>query len=140
MLSSYITRYTNRHAMAESRITNYNPDIHSVIFWYDRHEDGKRVTETVHPFELIKRLIIHIPEKGFNMNRYYGIYAMKKSKSRHLKMIKEKLTKPLKWIDKLILHFKCNPLKCSCGNTLKFQYFVESSSQKFFQQINPHLT
>ena len=137
---SYITRYTNRPAMAESRITNYNPDIHSVIFWYDRHEDGKRVTKAVHPFGLIKRLIIHIPEKGFNMNRYYGIYAMKKSKSRHLKMIKEKLTKPLKWIDKLILHFKCNPLKCSCGNTLKFQYFVESSSQKFFQQINPHLT
>ena len=137
---SYITRYTNRPAMAESRITNYNPDIPSVTFWYDRHVDGKRVTETVHPFELIKRLIIHIPEKGFNMTRYYGFYAMKKSKSRHLKRIKEKLTKPLKWIDKLILHFKCNPLKCSCGNTLKFQYFVESSSQNFFQQINPHLT
>ena len=74
------------------------------------------------------------------MNRYYGIYAMKKSKSRHLKMIKDKLTKPLKWIDKLILHFKYNPSKYSCGNILKFQYFVESSSQKFFQQINSHLT
>ena len=50
MLSSYITRYTNRPAMAESRITNYNPDIPSVIFWYDRHEDGKRVTKAVHHF------------------------------------------------------------------------------------------
>ena len=126
--------------MAESRIIEYNPYTPSVSFWYDRHVDGKRVVETIHPFELIKRLIIHIPEKGFNMTRYYGIYAMKKNKTSHLKRLKEKLTKPRKWIDKLILHFKCNPLKCSCGNTLKFQYFVESKSQKLFQQINPHLT
>lgn len=81
---SYITRYTNRPAMVESRIINYDPDSPSVTFWYNRHNDGKRITETVHPFELIKRLIIHIPEKGFNMTRYYGLYAMKKSKTRHL--------------------------------------------------------
>lgn len=136
----YISRYTNRPAMAESRIINYDSNTPSVTYYYDRHEDGKRVTETVHPFEFIKKLIIHIPEKGFNMTRYYGIYAMKKSKTRHLKRIKEKLTKPLKWLDKLFKHFKINPLKCSCGSTLKFQYFVESSSQKFFQHINPHLT
>ena len=137
---SYITRYTNRPAMAESRIINYKPDIPSVTFYYNRHEDGKRITETIHPFELIKRLIIHIPEKGFNMTRYYGIYAMKKSKSWHLKRIKEKLIKPLKWADKLFKHFKTDPLKCPCGSTLKFQYFVESHSKKYFQLLNPRLT
>lgn len=137
---SYITRYTNRPAMAESRIINYDPITPSVTFWYDRHDDGKRITETVHPFEIIKRLIIHIPEKGFNMTRYYGIYAMKKSKSRHLKRIKEKLTKPLKWADKLFKHFKKDPLKCSCGSTLKFQYFVEKKSLNLLQQIKPHLS
>lgn len=136
----YITRYTNRPAMAESRIINYDPNIPSVTYYYDRHEDGKRVTETVHPFELIKKLIIHIPEKGFNMTRYYGIYAMKKQKSRHLKRIKEKLTKPLKWADKLFKFFNKNPLICSCGNKLKYQYFVESSSHKFFQLLNPRLS
>lgn len=29
---SYITRYTNRPAMAESRIYNYDPDVPSVTF------------------------------------------------------------------------------------------------------------
>ena len=91
----YITRYTNRPAMADSRIIDYNPSVPSVTYYYDRHEDGKRITETVHPFELIKKLIIHILEKGFNMTRYYGIYAMKKQNSRHLKRIKEKLISPL---------------------------------------------
>ena len=47
----------------------------SVTYYYDRHEDGKRVVEKFHAFDFIKKLIIHIPEKGFNMVRYYGIYA-----------------------------------------------------------------
>ena len=134
---SYITRYTSRPAMAESRVLKYDGEY--VTFFYTRHEDNKRIEEKVHVFDLIKRLIIHIPEKGFNMVRYYGIYAMKKIKTRHLKRIKEKLTKPLKWLDKLKLHFKCNPLKCSCGNTLKFQFIVESHSKKLFQLYYPKL-
>lgn len=134
---SYVTRYTNRPVMAESRILDYDGEF--ITFYYDRHEDGKRVEEKIHVFDFIKKLIIHIPEKGFNMIRYYGIYSMKKSKTSHLKRIKEKLTKPRKWIDKLSAHFKCNPLKCSCGNTLKFQYIVDRKSQKFFQLCNPNL-
>lgn len=91
----YITRYTNRLAMAESRIISYDSDVSSVTYYYDRHEDGERIIETVHPFELIKKLIIHIPEKGFNMTRYHGLNAMKKSKIKIFKRIKEKLNKPL---------------------------------------------
>lgn len=134
----YITRYTSRPAMAESRVLNYDGEF--ITFFYSRHEDNKRIEEKVHVFELIKRLIIHIPEKGFNMVRYYGIYAMKKSKSSHLKRIINKLIRPLKWSDKLKLHFKCNPLKCSCGNTLKFQFVVERKSQKYFQLLYPNLS
>lgn len=134
---AYVTRYAGRPAMAESRIINYDGEF--VTFWYNRHEDDKRIEEKVNVFDFIKKLIIHIPNKGFNIIRYYGIYSMKKSKTEHLKRIKEKLTKPLKWIDKLFLHFKCNPLKCSCGNTLKFQFIVDRKSQKFFQQCYPNL-
>lgn len=134
----YITRYTSRPAMAESRILNYDGEF--ITFFYSRHEDNIRVEERIHIFEFIKKLIIHIPEYGFNMIRYYGIYAMKKFKTSHLKRLKEKFTNPLKWIDKLKLHFKCNPLKCPCGNTLKFQFFVENKSFKFFQQTNPNLS
>ena len=57
----------------------------------------------------------------------------------HFKKIKEKLTKPRKWIDKLSAHFKCNPLKCSCGNTLKFQFIVQSKSKKLFELCFPNL-
>ena len=41
----YVVRYTGRPAMAQSRILNYNGEY--VTFWYDRHDDGKRVEETV---------------------------------------------------------------------------------------------
>lgn len=128
---AYITRYTSRPVMAESRIISYDNDF--VSFYYDRHEDNQRVEEKIHVFDFIKRLIIHIPEKGFNMIRYYGLYSMKKEKTRTLKRIKEKPIKPTKWIDKLSVHFKCNPLKCSCGNTLKFQFIVHSHSRKLFE-------
>ena len=134
---AYVTRYTNRPVMAESRILDYDGEF--ITYYYDRHDDGKRVEEKIHAFDFIKKLIIHIPEKGFNMVRYYGIYAMKKSVTSHFKKIKEKLTKPLKWIDKLSLHFKCNPLKCSCGNTLKFQFIVQPKSQKLFELCFPNL-
>ena len=134
---AYVTRYTNRPVMAESRILDYDGEF--VTYYYDRHEDGKRVVEKFHAFDFIKKLIIHIPEKGFNMVRYYGIYAMKKSVTSPFKKIKEKLTKPRKWIDKLSAHFMCNPLKCSCGNTLKFQFIVYPKSQKLFELFFPYL-
>lgn len=135
---NYTTRYLGRPPIAESRIINYDGTF--VTFFYNRHEDNVRVEEKIHAFEFIKRLIIHIPEKGFHMIRYYGIYAMKKSKTSHLKRIKEKLAKPLKWLNKLLFHFKCNPLKCTCGNTLKFSYVVDCKFSKNFQLPDPHLT
>lgn len=61
--------------MTESRILSYDGNF--VSFFYDRHEDGKRVEEKINVFDFFKRLIIHIPQKSFHMIRYYGIYAIK---------------------------------------------------------------
>lgn len=72
-VANYITRYIGRPAMAQSRITDY--DGKNVTFWYQRHEDNKKVSVTLSAFDFIKSLIIHIPEKSFNMLRYYGAYA-----------------------------------------------------------------
>ena len=69
----YVVRYAGRHAMALSRILNHNGKYFT--FWYDRHEDGKRVEETIHVYEFIKRLIKHIPDKNFKIVRYYSLYA-----------------------------------------------------------------
>ena len=41
----YVIRYSGKPAMAQSRITDYDGEY--VTFWYDRHEDNKRVTETI---------------------------------------------------------------------------------------------
>lgn len=71
----YVIRYSGKPAMAQSRILNY--DGKYVTFWYDRHEVNKRIEETIHAYEFIKRLIIHIYDKYFNVVRYYGLYAKK---------------------------------------------------------------
>ena len=53
----YVIRYSGKPAMAQSRIIDYDGEY--ITFWYDRHEDNQRVTEKVHAYEFIKRLIIH---------------------------------------------------------------------------------
>lgn len=105
----YITRYTSRPVMAESRILEYDGEY--VTYFYDRHEDDARITEKIHVFDFIKRLIIHIPEKHFNMVRYYGIYAMPKSKTEHLKTLKQHTSKSFKWASKLLFYFNLSSIK-----------------------------
>lgn len=42
-------------------ITDY--DGKNVTFWYQRHEDNKKVSVTLSAFDFIKSLIIHISER-----------------------------------------------------------------------------
>lgn len=122
-VTKYIVRYIGRPAMAQSRITDY--DGKNVTFWYQRHEDSKKVTETIHAHDFIKRLIIHIPEKGFNMLRYYGIYAQPYNTNPHLiRKIdrKKKLARRTMqhWAFRISISFGYDPLKCHCGEFMKF--------------------
>lgn len=64
----YVIRYSGKPTMAQSRILDYDGTY--VTFCYDRHEDNKRVIEKIHVYEFIKRLIIHIYDKYFNVVRY----------------------------------------------------------------------
>ena len=121
----YVIRYSGKPAMAQSRITNYDGEY--VTFWYDRHEDNKRVIETIHAYEFIKRLIIHIYDRYFNVVRYYGLYAkIHKFSDKFLHMLKPHVAefrKQLKnWRCRIELYFKHDPLMCSCGHTLHFDY------------------
>jgi hypothetical protein len=118
----YIIRYTGRPAMAQSRILDYDGE--SVTFYYDRHEDGKRITEKIHAFEFIKRLIIHIPEEQFKMIRYYGLYAKEYTHSSKLyrmdSLEKKNFRKKYShWRARLLLAFGVDPLCCSCGHTME---------------------
>jgi len=70
---NYIVRYIGRPVIAQKRILKYENGM--VTFCYNRHEDDKYVEEAIPVFEFIKRVIVHIPEKYFNMVRYYGLYG-----------------------------------------------------------------
>lgn len=119
---NYIIRYTGRPAMAQSRIIDYNGEF--ITFFYDRHEDNKRVTEKIHVFDFIKRLIIHIPDEQFKMIRYYGLYAKKYIHSSKLYLLNSSAKtnfrkKHSHWRAHLLLAFGIDPLYCSCGNKME---------------------
>lgn len=123
----YVIRYSGKPAMAQSRILNYDGEY--VTFWYVRHEDNQRVEETIHAYDFIKRLIIHIYDKYFNVVRYYGLYAKKhKFSDKFIHMLKPHVAefrKQLKnWRCRIELYFKHDPLICSCGHTFHFDYIV----------------
>ena len=118
----YIVRYTGRPAMAQSRITHY--DGQQVTFWYQRHEDHQKVTETISAINFIKRLIVHIPDEQFKTVRYYGLYAKKyKHHSKLFKMLSSSKLKAKQmfenWRYRILLSFGYDPLKCSCGHTFE---------------------
>ena len=111
--------------MAQSRITNY--DGKNVTFWYQRHNDNKKITETLPTDKFIEKLIIHIPEKGFNMLRYYGAYAWSNEKHAHMfHMLHKNHLKIYRryerlWSVRMQLSFNNNPLKCTCGTIMEFE-------------------
>lgn len=138
----YIIRYTGRPAMAQSRILDYDGQF--VTFYYDRHEDNKRVTEKVHAFEFIKKLIIHIPEEQFKMIRYYGLYAKKYIHSSLLYRLdsKEKIhfrKRHSHWRARILLAFGTDPLCCSCGHTMELVDIFQSRSNPYLDNLTRRL-
>ena len=80
-LTNYITRYASHPPISERRIISINDDNHTITWFYDPHEDddvkdeelklGKQIiTEDI--FSFMSKLIIHIPDKKFQIIRYYG--------------------------------------------------------------------
>lgn len=130
VIVNYVTRYIGRPVMAQSRITNY--DGSNVSYWYQRHEDNELVHVTEGAFAFIKKLIIHIPEKGFNMLRYYGLYAdgpdaypvlnrRTPKEKHHTNRLK------LSWQMNIALSFGYDPLKCSCGGSMVLTDIVQAN-------------
>lgn len=119
----YMVRYIGRPAIAQKRILKYENGM--VTFCYNRHEDNKYVEETIPVFEFIQRVIIHVPEKYFNMVRYYGLYA----KPHNLRLMQKNAPPHLQrqlnlWQLRIWQSFNYNPLKCACGKQMKFVGFV----------------
>ena len=74
---NYMMRYAARPAMAESRINRYDKASDSVEWFYDDHRTEERMIVKESGLDLLKKIIIHIPDTGFRMIRYYGFYNNK---------------------------------------------------------------
>ena len=61
--------------MAESRIISYNKETDEVVWFYDDHKTGKRITVHETGLDLLKKMIIHIQDENFRTVRYYGFYS-----------------------------------------------------------------
>jgi hypothetical protein len=123
LVANYITRYIGRPVMAQSRITAYDGE--KVSFWYQRHEDNEKVTETIPAHEFIERLIVHIHEKSFNTLRYYGLYAKKhKFSDQLILLLPEHVVRTRRlfqrWALRTELAFGHDPTKCHCGRDMDF--------------------
>ena len=68
----YLCKYVSSPPISIRRIEAY--DGKDVTYRYEDHRRGL-VSETLPATEFIGRMIQHLPEKGFRMVRYYGIYA-----------------------------------------------------------------
>jgi hypothetical protein len=136
----YIIRYTGRPAMAQSRILDYDGQF--VTFYYDRHEDNQRVTEKIHVFDFIKRLIIHIPDEQFKVIRYYGLYAKDYIHSSLINRLDTKEKKLFRkrhshWRARLLLAFGIDPLWCSCGHKMEL-IGIFQSGRNLYLASHPH--
>lgn len=73
----YITRYTSRPPMTESKIVEYNPKTKQIYWFYHRHADDERIDVHEHVYSFIQKVIRHCPNENFKMTRYYDYYSNK---------------------------------------------------------------
>lgn len=131
-VSEYIARYASHPPIAESRIIDINYDTDMVTWVFDPHEDDNKEdnqklgtqTITEHVFEFMKKLIVHIPDKGFHSIRYQGFYANRsKIDTKNYKRLYSeyyiyRAKRDSKWERMLVISFKYTPLLCPCGHTM----------------------
>jgi Putative transposase/Transposase zinc-binding domain len=72
--TKYLGRYTHRVAIANSRLLGADDD--SVRFrWKDYRAYNKWKAIRLHPFEFIRRFLLHVLPKGFRRIRQFGFLA-----------------------------------------------------------------
>ena len=126
---NYIGRYLGRPVISNSRIDRY--DGKNVTFHYNRHEDGQLVSATLSAQDFIKLLVRHIPEKYFNMVRFFGLYWRNSDLVEKIaKVIKTKKCK-LFFRDWLLKTLGVDPHLCrKCGFPLVFAWLTHTPNNE----------
>lgn len=123
--AKYIGRYIARPAIAESRIQSY--DLETVTFTYEDHETGETKSEILPVLQFIGRLVMHIPKKGYQMVKRYGLYArhIKPAFKKVLELMHKAVTIQFfstrdRWRQRIINRFQKDPLLCPiCGTEME---------------------
>ena len=135
---NYMMRYAGRPPMAESRISSYDKQSDQVSWFYDDHATEERINVSESGLDLLKKMIIHIPDEGFRTVRYYGFYNNKKAKQleriyelmnqirqasrlkkQREKQLKEKMHK-IRFRTSVCDEFNRDVLRCTCGEILVY--------------------
>jgi hypothetical protein len=135
---NYMMRYASRPAMAESRLVSYDKKTKMVHWFYNDHKTEERIEVNEPAIELLKKMIIHIPDEGFRTVRYYGFYnpkqhallekiyelmgkEKKQSRDKRKREIerKQKL-KRMRFRTSVCDTFNRDVLLCKCGFYLKY--------------------
>lgn len=69
-----LARYCARNPVALERLT-YDRAAKAVTYRSDKSDGPTAGTETADPIEFLARVLVHIPDKGHVMTRYYGWHA-----------------------------------------------------------------
>lgn len=124
----YVGRYRYRPATAECRIEGF--DGQQVTFWYDvkkklkHHVKKTRQVMSLPVEEFIKRILRHIPDKGFRIIEWFGLYASSvwyKVKTSLMRLGKYviKVFKALTYRESIKKYFGYDPLICKkCGGEM----------------------
>ncbi|MBI5148344.1 transposase [Candidatus Pacearchaeota archaeon] len=123
----YLIKYVVSPSIAYKRILKYDGKV--VRYWYNSRMSKEREVIETSAQEFIERMIQHIPEEGFKMIRYYGLYArnqrkrMKRIIEEHLESegriersqidVVEILSGHIKYREMMIETFGIDPLRCS---------------------------
>lgn len=70
---TYFSRYVRGGPISNPQITGYDGE--RVKYRYSSHETGACCTAELSGDEFIRRILEHVPEKGFRTVRYYGLFA-----------------------------------------------------------------
>ena len=135
-LTHYIARYASHPAISERRIVSFDPKAMTVTWFYDPHEDddvkdeaerkGRQyVTESADSF--IMRLLMHVPDKGFQQIRYYGFYSNKckaepKTGLLFTRAQLRKMAEDNTWAKGLAKAFGYDPTWCKCGARMELNH------------------
>jgi hypothetical protein len=134
---NYLGRYLSGGPINESRLLSVSED--EVVFSYKDYRDTnpfgvpQRKTQTMRRGEFVRRLMQHVPPKGFHMVRGYGVYAgvisdeLRQKLREALPLSTEiRLVLRPRWPQPELLDSKAQQCP-TCGGELYFSYYGRAS-------------